>query len=247
VTQTETITINGTYDPPIGSRVAHLPPVIDTTHFTLTQASDGSVTITGLQVTDADPQANIETFTLSADALHGSVQLASSGPGDLAHANSALGSVSYHPDNTQPQSDNITLTVTDNFGGSDTVHFIFNESGPTGNSGKVTLTGAGGKDVIIATAYNDTLEGGAGADQFVFAPSSNNNQDTINNFTPGEDHLDIRAFLTVSTDITQWLSTHLTSQGKGQSTLLTLDDHDSVVLKGVQVSSLHASDFIVHG
>ena len=256
-TQTETITINGTYDPPLtttshgGDRdgQTHLPPVIDTTHFILTQASDGSVTISGLQVTDADSQAKFESFTLSASALHGSIRPLPNGPGDLAYANSALASVTYHPDNTHPQSDNIRLTVTDSFGGSDTVHFIFNESGPPGNSDKVTLTGAGGKDVIVATGYNDTLEGGAGADQFVFAPNSSTNQDTITNFRPGEDHIDIRAFLTVdSANINQWLSAHATKQG-ASDTLLKLDNHDSVLLKGIQVASLHASDFIVspHG
>jgi hypothetical protein len=79
----------------------------------------------------------------------------------------------------------------------------------------------------------------------VFAPSSSTNQDTITNFKSGEDHLDIRAFLTVdSANIDQWLSSHAVTQGGGD-TLLELDDHDSVLLKGVQISSLHVSDFIV--
>jgi len=255
--QTETITVHGTYDPPVtttshgGDRdgQTHLPPVIDTTNFHIVQGADGTMTISGLQVTDADPQAASKAFTLSASALHGSIASPSNDSTDLQHINSDLHAVIYVPGSTHPQSDDITLTVTDSFGGSDTVHFIFNESGPPGNSNKVTLTGAGGKDVIIATGYNDTLEGGAGADQFVFAPNSSTNQDTITSFKPGEDHIDVRAFLTVdSANIGQWLSVHATRQGS-TDTLLKLDDHDSIVLKGIQVSSLHTSDFIVspHG
>ena len=244
-TTTTTLTVDDNDRPLTSFQLTHLPPVIDTTHFQIVQSVDGTMTITGLQVTDADPQASSEAFTLSASALHGRISSPSNESTDLQHINSDLSAVIYVPGNPQPQSDDVTLTITDSFGGSDTVHFIFNETGPPGNSNQVTLTGAGGKDVIIATAYDDTIDGGAGADQFVFAPSSSTNQDTITNFKPGEDHLDIRAFLTVdSTNINQWLSSHAVKQGESD-TLLKLDDHDAVLLKGVQMSSLHSSDFIV--
>jgi hypothetical protein len=242
-TATTTLTVDDDDRPLTSFQLTHLPPVIDTTHFQIVQSVDGTMTISGLQVTDADPQASPEDFTLSASALHG--RISSPANADLQHINSDLSAVIYVPDNSQPQSDEVTLTLTDSFGGSDTVHFVFNETGPLGNSNQVTLTGGGGKDIIIATAYDDQIDGGAGADQFVFAPSNTTNQDTITNFKSGEDHLDIRAFLTVdSANIDQWLSSHAVRQGESD-TLLELDDHDSVLLKGVQISNLHVSDFIV--
>ena len=71
------------------------------------------------------------------------------------------------------------------------MNFIFNQGNSTGD---VTLVGTSGKDVIFTTGNNDTLTGGAGADQFVFKVSSNANSDTITDFTPGQDHIDLRAF-----------------------------------------------------
>ena len=84
----------------------------------------------------------------------------------------------------------VTLTVSDGLGHSDTVHFVFSEAG----QGPVTLTGTSGKDVIFATGSDDTLTGGASADQFVFAPGQNPSADTITDFTPGQDRIDLRLF-----------------------------------------------------
>jgi Ca2+-binding RTX toxin-like protein len=241
-TATTTLTVNEN-DGPTHVRQTHLPPVIDTTHFEITQNKDGTTTITGLQVTDADPQVASETFTVSASAQHGDVKLHSNEQGHLNQVNSDLSAVTYAPGAHPPANDAVTLTVADSFGNSDTVHFVFNETGAPGEGNKITLTGTSGKDVIIATGYDDNLTGGAGADQFVFAPNKTSNHDTITDFAPGQDHLDIRAFQSVdSTSIGNWLKTHA-STTKDHDTLLTLDSNDSILLKNV--SSLHASDFIV--
>ena len=84
------------------------------------------------------------------------------------------------------------------------MNFVFQQSGRDG----ATLVGTAEKDVIFATGGNDTLTGGASADQFVFAPESNSpSADTITDFAPGEDHIDLRAFseFVNSDNIDAWL------------------------------------------
>ena len=119
------------------------------------------------------------------------------------------------------------------------VNFVFqNETDP------VVQTGTSGKDVLFATSYDDILTGGAGADRFVFAPESNISQDTITDFKPGEDHIDLRKFAELDKDnLGAWLAGHAVS--KGTDTLITLATHDTITLKNVALASLQASDFIV--
>ena len=80
----------------------------------------------------------------------------------------------------------VTLTVADGLGGTDTVNFIFNQAG---EGPHIALQGTAIKDVIFATGYSDTLTGGASADQFVF--TANSGHDTITDFTPGQDRIDL--------------------------------------------------------
>jgi Ca2+-binding RTX toxin-like protein len=54
------------------------------------------------------------------------------------------------------------------------------------------LYGGDGSDHLIGGGGNDLLEGGAGADWFVFAPGSG--ADEITDFTAGADHIDLSAF-----------------------------------------------------
>jgi large repetitive protein len=132
----------------------------------------------------------------------------------------------------------VTLTVTDKSGASDTVNFIFNETGTS----PVTLQGTPGKDVIFATGNNDTLIGGGGQDQFVFKPTSSPTpvEHTINDFNPALDTLDVRQFSNISAPAPP------TETQQGSDTLVTLDPNDLVLLKNVNVAQLHASDFILH-
>ena len=73
--------------------------------------------------------------------------------------------------------------------------FVFAEVG----QGPVVVNGTPGNDVIHATSGNDVLTGGAGADQFVFAPEAKSSSDIITDFTPGQDHIDLRLFSDVVT------------------------------------------------
>ena len=134
----------------------------------------------------------------------------------------------------------MTLTVTDSFGASDNVHFVFNQVGSGPNS---TLQGTSGKDVIFATSSQDVLTGGAGQDQFLFAPTSSGPtvQHTITDFEVGIDKLDVRQFSGLSPS-----SLSGAIQQQGSDTLITLDAHDTLLLKNVFAANVHASDFIVH-
>ena len=73
----------------------------------------------------------------------------------------------------------MNLTVTDGFGASDNVHFVFNQVGS--HLEQSTLQGTPGKDVILRTSGQDVLIGGAGQDQFLFAPTSSGPIDAAHN------------------------------------------------------------------
>jgi Ca2+-binding RTX toxin-like protein len=162
--------------------------------------------------------------------------------GSLADVNTALGTgVTYNPGAAPPATDKVALTVADSFGATDTVNFIFSEQA----AANVALQGTAGKDVIVATGHQDILTGGGGADQFVFAPTSETAavQHTITDFAAGLDRIDIRQFGNIGS------LADLTEAQQGNDTLLTLDSHDSVLLKNVIATNLHANDFIIsaHG
>jgi hypothetical protein len=79
----------------------------------------------------------------------------------------------------------------------------------------------------------------------VFAPTSETAavEHTITDFVAGLDKIDIRQFGNIGS------LANLTEAQQGNDTLLTLDSHDSVLLKNVTAANLHASDFIIspHG
>jgi Ca2+-binding RTX toxin-like protein len=205
---------------------------------------DGSdTTISGLSVSDIDTSDN--HFTLTATANSGIVTPAKD-LGSLAEINSDFtNGIVYSPGGPAPVTDSVTVAVADDSGATDAVHFIFNVVGvgPT-----VTLQGTPGKDVIFATGYQDTLTGGAGADQFVFAAHTGN--DTITDFTPGQDkiRLDYHAFDAAGpNDFSSWLATHAAVSGSDVLIDLNVDGlHpgvDTILLKNVGAASLHAGDF----
>jgi hypothetical protein len=62
----------------------------------------------------------------------------------------------------------------------------------------------------------------------------------ITDFNAATDTLDLRQFAGISS------SALPTGVQLGNDTVITLDSQDSVLLKNIVASSLHASDFIVH-
>ncbi len=238
-------------------------PVIDTTHFYVWHDNEGGTDlITHLAVLDTDPDAATHDFKITAVTAHDPDSNVDPGAawGSLDDINSVLtDGVTYYPGETPPNTDQITLTVTDKTTGLfDTVHFIFNEAGDTGQG--VTLEGTDGKDVIFATETGDTLTGGAGKDQFVFSPGSigygpqpiTDFTHTITDFTTGVDKIDLRQFSDVSSinDLTivqqsgdamvTWQQQITRREGA------PVIEHESLLLHNVIAANLKAGDFIVN-
>ena len=230
-------------------------PVIDTSHLVVSHDRElNTDTIAHLSVVDTDSSASTDSFTVTAVTAHtpdSGVDLSPSS-GSLDDINTAFGDgITYNPGETPPDTDQITLTVTDKTTGlHDTVNFIFNEAGDTG----ITLQGTNGKDVIFATDTGDTLTGGGGKDQFVFAPgSATDAQHTITDFAAGLDKIDLRQFSDVScinnltiaqqpgSDDTLVTWHQQVTQGEGSIT-----EQESLLLKSVVAANLKASDFIFH-
>ena len=83
---------------------------------------------------------------------------------------------------------------------------------------------------------NNSLTGGGGNNTFIFAP--NFGQDTIADFHPGEDTIQIDH--TVFADFND-LMTH--ALAVGSDTVISDAANDSITLKSVALANLHASDF----
>ena len=221
----------------------HPAPAISTNNLTTVRNPDGSLTVSGVQVTDSDAFASTGTFSLTATtgaAASGTSITPSTSSGSLTSINSVFAAgVTYHPGVTPPSTDMLTLTVKDSFGAADTENFVFAQ---TGSGPNITLQGTSGKDVILATTSQDVLTGGASQDQFVFAPTpaGPSVQHTITDFLTGTDKLDVTQFSNLSA------SALPTETLQGSDTLITLDSHDTLLLQNVAIVNLHASDFIFH-
>ncbi len=243
VTGNATIEYNGSTTMPGGVDISAL---LDAGSVTFdSKPSNGGTVV--LQWTYDPINANLD-FLHAGDVLKiNFVAKVSDGHGDtesqpltvtLIGADGAANASTAEPTGPVPQADSVTLTVADSFDHADSVHFVFDQGG-TGPD-----VDTSGKDVIFATAHDDTLTGGLSADQFVFAPEANPSADTITDFKPGEDHVDLRAFSFVdSSNIGAWLGAHAATSGA--DTLISLDSGDTITLKNVALASLHASDFIV--
>ncbi|MGY4475765.1 VCBS domain-containing protein [Bradyrhizobium sp. USDA 3364] len=209
-------------------------PVIHTDNISIIENPNGTETISGLTVTDVDATAT-ENFLLAATTTgSGSSVTPPEQAGHLADLNAALASaaLTYHP-GTAP-TDTVTLSATDGNGASDTVNLIFNvQQNPTA---PVTLTSTEGKDVLFGTAgYQD---------QFVFAPNSNH--DTILNFKPGLDQIDLTSVVSTGS-VDTWISQHVAvSPTNAADTLITIDGADTITLRNVTPAQLGHNDFLLH-
>ena len=115
--------------------------------------------------------------------------------------------------------------------GADTLHGGTGADTLFGGQGNDLLFGDAGNDVLSGDLGDDTLIGGAGADTFVFAPGSGH--DTVVDFTKGDDHLDVSAYLAAKDTLT------ITEDSYGAH--VTFSTGDSVELLGVDASTLTVS------
>ena len=205
-------------------------PVISTDNLSIAPGDNGDMVISGLSVTDPDASPN-ELFTLTVAADSGNV-VPSADTSDLSTIQDDLDTgFTFTPG--ESATDKVAVTVTDSHGASDTVNFIFNvENEP---SEPVTLAGTTGKDVFFSTGYED---------KFVF--TANSNHDTVIDFAPDTDHIDLSAVVTTS-DPATWFNQHVQASPTNSSdTLVTIDAADTILLKNTALASLSASDFILH-
>ena len=127
-----------------------------------------------------------------------------------------------------------------------------------GGAGDDTLSGGAGADVLLGGAGADTLDGGAdddrlnggtgddaltggtGDDTFVF--DLNNGDDTITDFTTGDDRIDLREF----TEISGFADLTITTDG--DDVVINLGDHGggTIRLQDVSASDLSADDFVFY-
>jgi Ca2+-binding RTX toxin-like protein len=103
-----------------------------------------------------------------------------------------------------------------------------------GNAADNSLSGLAGNDSLEGRAGNDSLAGGAGTDSFVFRPGSGT--DTVTDWQDGIDHLDFFGFGGSTPTITQ----------VGANTEIHFATGETVILAGVQASTIGASDLIFH-
>jgi VCBS repeat-containing protein len=159
----------------------------------------------------------------------------------------------FKPTSSETPQATVAVTVTDGFGASEHVNFIFNTA-PLQSNTQVSLNGTTGNDVIFATVNKDTLTGGHGSDQFVFGSHSGSiDRDIVTDFEVGTDKIvldHIRGVPNLSgpfgdLKLTLWELSGGIEQ-KGNNTLIHLDGGDTLQLNNVHMSQLHASDFIVH-
>jgi len=107
-----------------------------------------------------------------------------------------------------------------------------------GNASANWLLGGAGNDVLNGKAGNDVLFGEAGADTFVFEHGTGG--DTIGDFAPGTDKIDLSAF-----GFANYQAVVNSMHEVNGTTAVDLGGGDFIVLNGVAAATLHASDFIL--
>ena len=160
---------------------------------------------------------------------------------------SALGITSFSGLTISTNSDNDVVITTGDDGGTIVLDgitdtnditaddFVFSTTGGDDND---TIDGGAGNDIIDGGAGDDSLTGGADADTFVF--QSGHGNDTITDFTDGEDVIDVSAL-----GITALSGLTFSTNGDGNIVISTGDGNGTIVLEGVtDLGSLTDEDFV---
>jgi Ca2+-binding RTX toxin-like protein len=107
-----------------------------------------------------------------------------------------------------------------------------------GNALGNDLIGGAGDDRLSGGSGPDWLMGGAGADTFVFEPGSDG--DTVRDFQPGVDVIDIRAY-----DLTDFDPVSSGTSYDRYGVLINLGDGDYIILNHLIPEQLEAGDFLL--
>jgi Ca2+-binding RTX toxin-like protein len=130
------------------------------------------------------------------------------------------------------------VLATGNIGGNGSGIIAGGNGGETldGRGGNDFLFGGNGSDRLIGGTGDDLLSGGNGQDAFVFA--SGFGHDTITDFAASDRlEFDGGAFQ-------NFQQVEAASQQVGNDTIITADADSSITLQGVDLHSLHSSNFI---
>ncbi|MEB2844286.1 M10 family metallopeptidase C-terminal domain-containing protein [Endobacterium cereale] len=115
-----------------------------------------------------------------------------------------------------------------------------------GDSGTIQ-NGTAGDDTLYSFDGNDVLNGGAGADWFVFdrdidgALSASIGNDTVTGFSAGVDLIDLSGLQSTAFDT--FAEVYAASSQSGANTLINFGALGTITLQGVELSSLTADDF----
>ncbi|MEZ0167970.1 calcium-binding protein [Microvirga sp. TS319] len=109
----------------------------------------------------------------------------------------------------------------------------------TGNTLNNVMIGNAATNILFGGAGNDTLTGGAGSDVFAFTTGFG--KDVVTDFQAGAGSGDVIEFSTsLFADVTTVLAA---ASQVGSDVVITVDTSNTITLKNVQRSSLHADDF----
>ena len=107
------------------------------------------------------------------------------------------------------------------------------------DAGPLTHRGFAADDTFVSTGANEVFFGGGGDDTFVFAPGFG--QDAIVDFSAGAGSDDTIVFdEAVFADLDAVIAA---AEQQGDDVLITANDDDALLLKGVSLSQLHEDDF----
>ncbi|WP_114835896.1 calcium-binding protein [Agrobacterium tumefaciens] len=107
-----------------------------------------------------------------------------------------------------------------------------------GTTGSDTLTGTSGNDTVFGDSGNDRITTGTGSDVIVFKP--NFGMDTITDFQAGAGLADVLEF--DSSLFADFESVLAAAAQVGNDTIITYDAANTITVKNVALTSLHADD-----
>lgn len=108
-----------------------------------------------------------------------------------------------------------------------------------GTNGNDVITGYATNDTFTSSSGDDSLTGGAGSDTFDFHPNFGN--DSIEDFDTDSVSHDVIQFDTLI--FADFAAVLAASQQVGSDVVITADNSNSLTLKSLNLSNLHADDF----